>query len=73
MQAQSKFVQRNNYNLAGKHLQMELGIWSVISGPATLTTPSSPTSGVTGYGFLGQTATLRWTISNGSCATSPVM
>lgn len=42
------------------------GLWSVVSGTATITTPSSPTSGVTGL-TVGTTATLRWTISNGAC------
>ncbi|MBN4062328.1 hypothetical protein JYU20_03935 [Bacteroidales bacterium AH-315-I05] len=45
------------------------GNWSVISGTATITTPGSPTSGVTGLAAAG-TATLRWTISNSPCAAS---
>ena len=45
------------------------GSWSVVSGTATITTPSSPTSGITGL-IVGSTATLRWTITNGSCSTS---
>ncbi len=45
------------------------GTWSVISGTATITTPSTPNSGVTGVP-AGSTATLRWTISNGSCTPS---
>lgn len=42
------------------------GTWSVVSGTATITTPGSPTSTVTG---ITGTAVLRWTISN-ACGTS---
>jgi len=45
------------------------GSWSVVSGTATITDPSSPTSGVTGLTIPG-TATLRWTISNSPCIPS---
>ncbi len=41
------------------------GTWSVVSGTATITTPNSPTSTVTGLGI--GTVTLRWTINNGPC------
>ncbi|WP_310380115.1 GEVED domain-containing protein [Flavobacterium sp.] len=43
------------------------GIWTLVSGTATITTPSSPTSGITG---ISVSATLRWTISNGQCGTT---
>ncbi|MFE3870132.1 GEVED domain-containing protein [Flavobacterium sp. ZS1P70] len=55
--------------LAGNTPTYGTGSWSVVSGTATITTPSSSTSGVTGL-VLGTTATLRWTISNGSCPVS---
>lgn len=55
--------------LAGNTPAAGTGAWSVVSGTATVTTPSSPTSGVTGLA-LGTTATLRWTITNGSCPAS---
>ena len=45
------------------------GSWTVVSGTASITTPSSATSGITGL-IVGSTATLRWTITNGSCSTS---
>ncbi|MEY4603960.1 MAG: hypothetical protein RIT43_1252 [Bacteroidota bacterium] len=44
------------------------GAWTVISGTATVNSPSSPTSSVT-VG-VGNCATLRWTMSGGSCATT---
>lgn len=55
--------------LAGNTPSVGSGTWSVISGTATITTPSSATSGVTGL-IVGATATLRWTTTNGSCSPS---
>ncbi|MBW8051557.1 MAG: PKD domain-containing protein [Cytophagales bacterium] len=55
--------------LAGNTATVGTGAWSVVSGTATITTPSSPTSGVTGLG-IGFSAILRWTISNGVCTSS---
>jgi uncharacterized protein (TIGR02145 family) len=55
--------------LAANTPTVGIGSWSVVSGSATITNPSSPTSGVTGLAIPG-TATLRWTISNPPCAAS---
>jgi hypothetical protein len=55
--------------LSGNTPVIGTGTWSVISGTASITTPSSPTSTVTGL-TLGTSTTLRWTISNGSCVSS---
>lgn len=41
------------------------GAWTLISGTATITSPASPTTTVTGLGI--GVVTLRWTISNGPC------
>lgn len=42
-----------------------IGSWTLVSGAGTVTSPNSPTSGVTG---LGQgTNIFRWTIDNGAC------
>ncbi|MBS1583206.1 MAG: gliding motility-associated C-terminal domain-containing protein [Bacteroidetes bacterium] len=41
------------------------GTWTLVSGTGTITTPNSPTSGVTGLG-LGANR-FRWTIDNGPC------
>lgn len=54
--------------LAGNAPSIGTGIWSVVSGAATITTSTLPTSTVTGL-VAGTSATLRWTISN-SCSTS---
>ena len=42
------------------------GSWSVVGGSAIISTPGSPTSGVTNLGI--GTNTLRWTMHNGACA-----
>ncbi|MFH1320500.1 MAG: T9SS type A sorting domain-containing protein [Bacteroidota bacterium] len=55
--------------LAGNTPAVGTGTWSVVSGTATITTPSSPTSGVTGL-TIGGSSTLVWSISNGVCASS---
>lgn len=44
------------------------GLWSVVSGTATITTPTSRTSTVTGVP-LGTSAVLSWTITNGACTS----
>jgi hypothetical protein len=43
------------------------GTWSVVSGTATITSPNSVTTTVTGLGI--GTNILQWTIDNGPCAT----
>jgi len=55
--------------LAGNTPAIGTGSWSLVSGTATITTPSSPNSGVTGLVPPG-TVTLRWTISNSPCTAS---
>jgi hypothetical protein len=54
--------------LAGNAPTVGTGAWSLVSGTGTITTPSSPTSGVTGLGVGANV--FRWTISNGVCAVS---
>ncbi|MBL4577913.1 MAG: hypothetical protein JKX74_05535, partial [Flavobacteriales bacterium] len=54
--------------LAGNTPSVGTGNWSVVSGTATITTPTSPTSGVTG--LVTGAATLRWTITNNGCESS---
>ncbi|MDB5258762.1 MAG: hypothetical protein JWM14_3457, partial [Chitinophagaceae bacterium] len=44
------------------------GVWTTSSG-ASITTPSSPTSGVTGL-TVGSTHTFTWTVTNGACAAA---
>jgi hypothetical protein len=45
------------------------GQWTIVSGPGSLTSPTSPNSGITGL-VAGQTTVVRWTISNGVCTSS---
>ncbi|MFI5151498.1 MAG: hypothetical protein ACHQRM_17355, partial [Bacteroidia bacterium] len=44
------------------------GVWSLVSGTGTITTPGSPTSGVTG--LSAGPNVFQWTISNSPCASS---
>jgi hypothetical protein len=43
------------------------GLWTLVSGTATITTPASPTTTVTGV-VAGTTAVVRWTVTNGTCS-----
>ena len=54
--------------LAGNAVITGTGIWKLISGSATITNPSSATSGLTGLGVGANK--LEWSISNGVCMTS---
>ena len=54
-------------NLTANTPTIGTGTWSVVSGTATVSVPASPTSSVV---VSGASATLRWTISNGTCAPS---
>ena len=45
------------------------GVWSLVSGTATITTTNSATSTITGVP-VGSSATLRWTVTNGICTSS---
>ncbi|PVX45014.1 putative secreted protein (Por secretion system target) [Flavobacterium sp. 103] len=42
------------------------GIWTLVSGSATITTAGSPTTTITGVA-VGTSATVRWTVGSGSC------
>jgi len=57
------------FTLSGNVPSVGIGLWTLISGTATITTPTSAISGVTGVP-AGTSATLRWTISNGVCPSS---
>ncbi|MFL5763980.1 MAG: PKD domain-containing protein [Bacteroidia bacterium] len=54
--------------LAGNSPATGTGTWTLTSGAGTITTPSSPTSGVTGLGVGPNVFT--WTISNAPCTPS---
>ena len=58
-----------SFSLAGNNPTVGTGVWSVVNGTAVIATPSSPTAGVTGIP-AGSSATLRWTITNGTCPVS---
>ncbi|MBK7668069.1 MAG: hypothetical protein IPJ32_12480 [Sphingobacteriaceae bacterium] len=44
------------------------GLWTLLGGAGTITTPTSPTSGITGLGVGNNT--FRWTISNAPCTAT---
>ncbi|MES2286705.1 MAG: T9SS type B sorting domain-containing protein [Bacteroidota bacterium] len=52
--------------LAGNVPTVGTGLWTLVSGSGTITSPSLPNSGVTGLG-TGPTV-FQWTISNAPCA-----
>ncbi|HOY94471.1 MAG TPA: T9SS type A sorting domain-containing protein [Catalimonadaceae bacterium] len=54
--------------LAGNTATFGIGQWSLVSGTGTITSPTSPTSTVTGLG-TGLNV-FRWTITNGNCPPS---
>lgn len=56
----------NSALLAGNTPSSGTGVWTIITGTGTVTTPASPTSAVTGLA-VGVTA-LQWTINDG-CAS----
>ncbi|HMO34350.1 MAG TPA: autotransporter-associated beta strand repeat-containing protein [Lacibacter sp.] len=57
------------FTLAGNTPTVGTGVWTLISGTATIVTPGSPTSEVNGVP-VGTSATLQWTITNGICPES---
>jgi hypothetical protein len=59
----------DGFTLAGNNPTVGFGVWSVVSGTAAISVPTSPFSPVTGVP-LGTSATLRWTISSGACPPS---
>ena len=60
-----------SFTLAGNAPTVGTGLWSIFGSAngASITTPTSNTSGVTGL-TAGQSVTLHWTISNGPCTVS---
>lgn len=59
----------SSVNLSGNTPVVGTGLWSVVSGTAVITTPTSPTSSVTGL-IPGDTVVLKWTITKGACSNA---
>jgi large repetitive protein len=57
-----------SFTLAANTPVLGTGVWSVVSGPATITNPADPASTVTVT--PGSTAVLQWTITNGGCTST---
>ena len=60
------------FTMAATTPSVGAGAWSLVSGTATITTPSSATTTVTGIP-IGTSATLRWTITEGSCSVNDLV
>ncbi len=58
----------STYTLAGNTPTIGTGIWSVLSGGGSVTTPTLASSAITGLSV--GTNTLQWTVSNGVCPVS---
>jgi gliding motility-associated-like protein len=57
--------------LTGNIPSVGTGLWTVVSGTASITSPVSPVSGVTG--LANGAATLQWTITNAPCISFDVV
>ncbi len=58
-----------NFTMAATTPAVGSGTWSVVSGTATITSTTLTNTTVTGVP-VGTTATLRWTVSNGTCTST---
>ena len=58
----------STYTLAGNTATSGTGTWTLVSGSGIITTPSSPTSGITGLAV--GTNVFQWTIANAPCTSS---
>jgi gliding motility-associated-like protein len=57
------------FTMTGNNPTVGTGTWTLVSGTATITTPASATTTVTGVP-AGTSPVLRWTITNGICPAS---
>ena len=57
------------FTMAATPVTIGIGTWSIVSGPGTITNPSSPTTTVTGItaGDGSVPTILEWTVTNGNC------
>ncbi|MBL4656642.1 MAG: hypothetical protein JKX73_01485, partial [Flavobacteriales bacterium] len=59
--------------LDGNTITVGSGLWTLVSGTATITTNTDPVSGITGLAAAPSIAVLRWTSTNGGCSTQDDM
>ena len=59
----------SSFTMAGNTPSPGSGVWTVVSGTATITTPTSPTTTITGVP-AGTSATLRWSVTSAPCTVS---
>ncbi|HNM70643.1 MAG TPA: HYR domain-containing protein, partial [Flavobacteriales bacterium] len=55
------------FTMAGNTPGVGTGMWTIQSGPGSITNPADPGTTVTGV-TSGSTTVLRWTITNGQCS-----
>jgi uncharacterized repeat protein (TIGR01451 family) len=58
----------STFTMAAALPALGTGVWTIVSGPGTITTPTSYNTTVTGV-TLGSTTVLRWTVTNGACSS----
>lgn len=64
----SQTICASSGTLTGNTPSLGAGIWTLVAGMATITNPTSPTTGVTGLGTGNNV--FQWSISNGVCPAS---
>jgi titin len=62
------FCETSTATLAGNAPTVGTGNWQLVSGSATITAPSNPTTTVTNLGYGANV--FRWTITSGACSSS---
>ena len=65
-QANQTLCNTSSFTMTQSAPSIGSGTWSIINGSANITSPSSPVTTVTGLA-TGTSATLRWTVTSGSC------
>src|SRR5574343_472478 len=66
--SQTICVSTGSTTISGSTPLVGTGVWNIVSGSGTITSPTSATTTVTGMG--AGTTILQWTISNGVCSSS---
>ena len=59
----------DTFTMTGNSAAVGVGTWTLQSGAATITSLNSPTTTITGVP-VGTSATLRWTVANGTCGST---
>ena len=65
--ADQNLCNTGSFTMAANALPLGGGVWTIISGTGTITSPTSPTTTVTGVP-VSTSITLRWTVTNNACS-----